>query len=1799
MKLGTGTMLPFSRSPIRLACIAALVLSGIITNVNPIVAGGEIISGMNAPVVEKHAAGHHHHRVASEHHHNEKKVKHGHIKAAKKIVTGHLDAIEFLSHHGRHHNHHHGHHVKHHHRQRHGRHHHHKHGVHHRKKGHHSHKKHGKHHHKGRHHGKHHGKHHNKHCNKDKDKCVNDNLEEGKPRVAKDEREPTSFGILICENKTISAVYCPKGTLTRPGAELRSLAQLYAANIPDALSAMNNHIPKPVPYVNSTYSKKLAFYDIIEMQAPCPRPAYADIAAAVKQLTCADRKLMSAMFNLYHYSTEEMMSIELRNTGGHGNCTNGGGVWGDKCTSKGTFCGIDIFGCNTIDDGLYSCMTIGQKPTLLEICPLGGCVSIPAAIGPSQCRHGDCECAGTGQVCGSEFPLTCRYDSSSLYFCKGSGNIPVALHKCPTGECPRGATECPNPPIDDTCLCKSPGPICGATFDSSCKIDKTSLYTCGAKGDTPKLLINCESMSCRSGFDSCDPIPPTPGTECDCQKVGEICGASFPSKCNLDAGTLYTCAKKGDKPFNGEKCDSNSCPNGADKCDAIPIPCRCKAAGKICGSTYPTSCGLRANWLYTCSAAGVLPVFHDDCDSGICKSGGTECEETPIPPDQCECSSIGKICGSTFPGICGYDSASLYTCDKEGGKPSAPEKCASNSCKSGNSKCDDNPDPNPEECKCKEKGMICGASFPRSCGHEASHLLFCESKDAIPISYRKCESNSCPAGNLKCDPLPINNDCNCKIVGKICGSTFPAKCGYYAGSLLTCVQKDLPPASSEKCKSNKCKSGENACDPPGPGPDECRCKAVGELCGSSYPAKCGFDAGSLYKCSQIGLEPTSSVRCPSNICKSGNAHCDPNVCHCPARGSICGSTFPLVCGYDVQGLYICGDKDEEPKFVEKCVHACKSDNSGCEPPDPCACMEDSKNICGSSFVSTCSLDAGTLYKCVKGEKPTEVVEKCVSNSCKAGSDKCDEPPIPLECRCKNNNKICGSSFPVECGWDSASLYECRGADDTPTLLEKCESNSCPKGTSECEEDMDRCLCLAAGKVCGSSFPSNCGFHSAYLYICEARGDIPKVYEMCKSNSCPMGSPKCDDFVTPGEKDCKCKSSGKICGSSFPLICAFDAGSLYECSGADADPTIVKKCPSNNCKRFQIDCEPEIQPDPCLCFAKGDICGSTFHLACKLDSATLYKCTGAGAKPTDPERCESNSCTSGGTECDGLEPTGDCKCKATGTICSDTFPSSCGLTPKSLYDCEIRMDPEFLYTCKSGSCKAGSVACEINECQCTAEQDLVCGSFFPAKCKIDPAALFVCTGNWTVPEITEHCESGSCPPDASKCDPGPCDCSSTGDICGATFPEICDLSASALYRCENAGSKPSLIRECLSKECLKDERKCTPNECSCSDKGDVCGTDFPAKCAYDKGTLYNCAAKGDDPTVKTNCNSGSCPKDTGACGNGECSCTADGDVCGSGFPGECGYALPGIYTCGEAGTIPIFDHLCTSGTCNKAKGHCDPGKCDCTRVGPICGSTFPEDCGYTGAAVYTCDEIGLVPQLDKNCKSKVCESGESACGVDPCACKSPGRLCGITYPESCGLLKDTIYSCLAQKNETMPNPKEHCPTGCVFGADKCNPTDLCKCGSSFPYSCGFSKDVLYDCKYLEKPVHSEDCIADTCLPNSDKCTVVDDSCLCKEMGLICGSSFPSQCKTDRNSLYKCTAKGSQPVFEAKCPSGACPINSDKCSDLKVCICEKAGDICGSTFDETCGFAKGSLYTFADRLSTQNARSATPRFIPFAH
>lgn len=181
--------------------------------------------------------------------------------------------------------------------------------------------------------------------------------------------EPASFGILVCGNKTISAVYCPKGTLG-------SKSKVYSAN---------TNRPKDSP------SRSLAYMDIISMDSPCPKPVKKDIDNALKELTCRDREKVEGYFDLGFYGNAAL-ALDLHNT--DGDCTDEG-RWHDKCTSVGTFCGKNIFGCNTVDDAIYQCDAIGDKPKKIAMCPRGECVS---KNGSATCQRKECHCSGSGQV---------------------------------------------------------------------------------------------------------------------------------------------------------------------------------------------------------------------------------------------------------------------------------------------------------------------------------------------------------------------------------------------------------------------------------------------------------------------------------------------------------------------------------------------------------------------------------------------------------------------------------------------------------------------------------------------------------------------------------------------------------------------------------------------------------------------------------------------------------------------------------------------------------------------------------------------------------------------------------------------------------------------------------------------------------------------------------------------------------------------------------------------------------------------------------------------------------------------------------------------------------------------------------------------------------------------------------------------------------------------------------------------------------------------------------------------------------
>ncbi|KAF9095793.1 hypothetical protein BGX23_012621 [Mortierella sp. AD031] len=1399
--------------------------------------------------------------------------------------------------------------------------------------------------------------------------------------------------------------------MARPGTELRTIAQLYAASIPDMLSIMSSNSPRPAPFVNSTYSKSLADYYVIEMQPLCPPPAYTDIHNAVNQLTCSDRKLVSDMFNLRYYNTTKAMSFESKNCGGNNGGSNGGNdncvkpnIWADKCTSTGTFCGSDLFGCHSIDDGLYSCTVIGERPKLLEICPLGGCVALSPEVGPSHCRHGDCECAGTGQVCGSEFPSTCNYDEGSLYFCKSSNTIPILLNKCVTGSCPKGATECPLPPVDDTCLCKVHGPICGATFASSCRLEPGSLYFCNNKGEEPKILTKCESNLCKSGKTECEPKQPTPGNECKCPKTDiTLRGSFFPSKCELEAASLYTCVNKGDAPTFLEKRPSNGCPNGADKCDPVPTPgeYKCKSVGKICGSSFPVSCGHDVNSVYDCPGENVLPVFVEKCGSDVCPSGGTHCEPTPIPHSDCECQAIGKICGSAFPLASGLESATLYNCERRGELPKAAEKCASNSCSSGASACDPFLPPKPDDCKCKD-------------------------------------------------------------VGKICGSTFPASCNLDTTALYLCGNKDEQPKLAEKCPSGECKSGNTACEAV-PEPNPCLCRGIGDVCGSTYVSTCGFDAGSLYNCAKEGDTP-------------------------------------------------------------------------------------------------------------------KLVKKCESNSCRAGGAKCDDPPIPEKCQCKNDSQICGSSFENECDYDAGSLYYCRGAGDTPFLKEKCESNSCPPSESKCEAVLDPCTRPFETMICGFTFPSTCGFEASFLYQCRSRGPIPEVVE------------KCLRFVLPSFLHVRCRFF--VCGATFPAQCNLESGTLYFCGGKGEFPKLLSKCESNICQagnyefavtRSLLSAALSLSPSTTALRGESPSFCTLATLASALLATKLAMSTNASVLPSK-----------------------------TWCLCGSSLPGTCGYNSNSLYFCaDVGAVPTDYAKCDAAGCNAATSACKTDPCAC-ASSDPACGSSLETKCGLDPSTLYNCAQVGAKPEKAEVC-TADCTKGAKACNVDSCICTKAELKCGASFDGSCGLNKDTLYECTAKGAKLVKKETCIVGGCLAGTAACIPDPCKRGSAPSTCGSDFDVSCGFNKDTIYECSDPGAIPKPETKCGASLCKPgdvstDPATC-KPDCTCKAAKDTCGVDFPVDCGLKKDTLYTCASIGAPPKPKEVCSKDGCKTGTGACYVDPCACKTVGEVCGKnlciTLKPD------TIYICSAIGgpAIAKPGGDCDAGMCNGGK--CGPNTCICPDDGPFCGneLNCP---GLNPDLYYSCKKDKN---PFPFDRCKNGkpttgkclCNDGNNislqdqKTNGASFIElysllwianmCSTYFPFECGYDQNQVMDCPdgAGDKPVTAVQCGVGKCA-NLIKC---DLNCKCVDAAAKCGKHFDVSCDYKEGSIYTCSGTGATPV-EGKACGSADLCNADggigKC--LGECRCEDVDPACSRAFPTSCKYLPGHVYRSDYAGATPESPKACP-------
>ena len=442
----------------------------------------------------------------------------------------------------------------------------------------------------------------------------------------------------------------------------------------------------------------------------------------------------------------------------------------------------------------------------------------------------------------------------------------------------------------------------------------------------------------------------------------------------------------------------------------------------------------------------------------------------------------------------------------------------------------------------------------------------------------------------------------------------------------------------------------------------------------------------------------------------------------------------------------------------------------------------------------------------------------------------DKNKHPYKDFCVTVGDFCGNNL-YDCDFVATTQYRCDAIGEHPKPITE-DSASCG-GTKAC-------LCPASpiGLICGSSFPEECKLPKDTLYECSGHGATPTEKVKCAKDMCipTVGDHKC-------ERDpCSCKDDIATCGSVFPRECELDPHTVYNCAGADSDPTVGEVCMTKCIEKEGPDeCSPESKPDSkeCQCQDNYDICGSLFPFYCKRDFDTLYKCSGNGTRPSDPKPCTPGLCIvhEGNDECRNL-----CVCReAKESVCGKNFDMSCLLDDGTLYECAFPgATPKPIEKCKAGCEEGGGDSGDVckDPCVCPTRGEMrVCGSKLPTECKADKNAVYLCPGGErSKPSFIGHCMPGvECiherALDDAYCGTHNCDCVGSNEVCSDFFPVKCGSEPNTVYKC-TANGKHEKVGFCNAGEvCItvSDGSICRIDDCKCLSDGLTCGESFPASC----------------------------------------------------------------------------------------------------------------------------------------------------------------------------------------------------------------------------------------------------------------------------------------------------------------------------------------------------------------------------------
>ncbi|GJJ69335.1 hypothetical protein EMPS_01681 [Entomortierella parvispora] len=265
----------------------------------------------------------------------------------------------------------------------------------------------------------------------------------------------------------------------------------------------------------------------------------------------------------------------------------------------------------------------------------------------------------------------------------------------------------------------------------------------------------------------------------------------------------------------------------------------------------------------------------------------------------------------------------------------------------------------------------------------------------------------------------------------------------------------------------------------------------------------------------------------------------------------------------------------------------------------------------------------------------------------------------------------------------------------------------------------------------------------------------------------------------------------------------------------------------------------------------------------------------------------------------------------------------------------------------------------------------------------------------------------------------------------------------------------------------------------------------------------------------------------------------------------------------------------------------------------CGGNFPDHCQFSKGFLYKCSTIGQRPVLLEACKTRECpilpDTEDDICTFG-CECERGTSTCGGGLPDSCKKLipdftENAIYVCPSGTPElyTPCIPGTHCVVResamssvhamtlepfCKADDCSCKDTDAV-CSSEFSVLCPYEKNALYSCMEGKGsiPVKVESCVEGLCVVQSGP-----DTC-------------PKQTPTTTTTPMATTSQQATPA-QSTTPTATIPGTTPAPTPTQTpdqCLCSSNSAICGSAFNPSCGFRKGTLYSCSGGSGTSPVKS----------